>query len=89
MLVFCTVSTIPITVKFNTFCWLSSVNSVLSDKIEILDFAETKGKSNARLIEVKDLPYSTIHKVYKSVLISGEQLTIESAVDVLDFQCKK
>lgn len=64
-------------------------NSALCDKIEILSFAETKGKSNARLIKVKYLLYDTIHEVYKSVLISGENLTIESAIDPLDFVCKK
>jgi len=61
----------------------------LRDEIQILDFAETKGKSNARLIKVIYKPYNTMHNVYKSVLTSGEKLTIESAIDPLDFIRKK
>jgi len=60
-------------------------NSALIDKIEILGFAETKGKSNARLIRVIYKPYNTEHIVYYSVLKSGKKLTVVSATDKLGF----
>lgn len=60
-------------------------NFILRNDIQILGFAETKGKSNARLIKVIYKPYNTEHIVYYSVLKSGKKLTVVSAIDKLGF----
>lgn len=60
-------------------------NIKLHNDIQILGFADAKGKSNARLIKVIYKPYNTEHIVHYSVLKSGKKLTVVSAIDKLGF----